>query len=83
MTWDTALPDDARAIAGELTQLRRGLHRQPEIGLHLPRTQETVLEALDGLDLENTLGSALSSITAVLRGTGTGRGGPARRAAAR
>src|SRR5882757_4967238 len=74
MTWDTALPDDARAIAGELTQLRRGLHRQPEIGLHLPRTQETVLEALDGLGLEITLGSALSSITAVLRGTGTGAG---------
>jgi hippurate hydrolase len=72
MTWETALRDDSQAIAGDLTELRRKLHRQPEIGLQLPRTQEAVLEALDGLGLEITTGSALSSVTAVLRGTGTG-----------
>ncbi|HUY48981.1 MAG TPA: M20 family metallopeptidase [Streptosporangiaceae bacterium] len=66
--------DDAAAIAGELAGLRRRIHREPEIGLDLPRTQEKVLAALDGLPLELTVGRALSSVTAVLRG---GRPGPA------
>ena len=52
----------------ELQDLRRNLHRHPEIGLELPRTQKTVLDALDGLPLEITLGQDLSSVTAVLRG---------------
>ncbi|HEX4811272.1 MAG TPA: M20 family metallopeptidase [Nonomuraea sp.] len=58
----------------ELLQLRRSLHTTPELGLHLPRTQEKVLAALDGLPLEIKTGTALSSVTAVLRG---GRPGPA------
>ncbi|WP_410588856.1 M20 metallopeptidase family protein [Amycolatopsis sp. lyj-23] len=62
------LRSDAAALLDELVALRRDLHRIPEIGLHLPRTQERVLEALDGLPLELTLGKNLSSITAVLRG---------------
>ncbi|QSB17513.1 amidohydrolase [Natronosporangium hydrolyticum] len=62
-------------MADELAALRRRLHQIPEIGLHLPRTQEAVLAALDGLPLEITLGEQLSSVTAVLRG-GT-PGGPA------
>ncbi|MGW1025790.1 M20 metallopeptidase family protein [Streptomyces sp. NPDC002577] len=65
---------DATALTDDLRHLRRSLHRDPEIGLHLPQTQQTVLAALDGLPLEITTGTALSSITAVLRG---GRPGPA------
>jgi amidohydrolase len=65
---------DAAAIAGELTELRRQLHREPEVGLDLPRTQQKVLAALDGLPLEVSVGQALSSVTAVLRGD---PGGPA------
>ncbi|MFF3890061.1 M20 family metallopeptidase [Streptomyces sp. NPDC001914] len=65
---------DAAALLDDLTDLRRRLHRDPEIGLHLPRTQEKVLAALQGLPLEITLGKDLSSVTAVLRG---GRPGPA------
>lgn len=69
--------DDALALTDDLVRLRHALHRHPEIGLHLPRTQQTVLEALAGLDLEITTGDALSSVTAVLRGGGTpGRSGP-------
>lgn len=68
-----AVTDDATAIAGELAHLRRAIHAEPEIGLHLPLTQEKIVAALDGLPLEITLGSALSSVTAVLRG-GTGPG---------
>jgi len=64
---------EAAAILPELTELRRAIHAQPEIGLDLPRTQEKVLAALDGLPLEVTLGESLSAVTAVLRG---GRPGP-------
>ena len=70
------LRDDARELQGELAVLRRALHQEPEIGLHLPRTQEKVLAALDGLPLEISTGTSLSSVTAVLRGGGTGPGGP-------
>ncbi|GLX92434.1 M20 family metallopeptidase [Herbidospora sp. NBRC 101105] len=52
----------------ELEKLRRAIHREPEIGLDLPRTQEKVLAALDGLPLEVTTGQRLTSVTAVLRG---------------
>ena len=65
--------DDAAAISGDLAGLRRAIHREPEIGLHLPRTQEKVLAALDGLPLEITTGRSLSSVTAVLRGARTDR----------
>jgi len=60
--------DDAAQISGDLVELRRAIHADPEIGLDLPRTQEKVLAALDGLPLEVTTGQALSSVTAVLRG---------------
>jgi len=68
-----SLREDAAEIAGELSTLRHALHREPELGLALPRTQEKVLAALDGLGLELTPGAALNSVTAVLRG---GRPGP-------
>jgi amidohydrolase len=64
--------DDAVAISGELTELRRAIHAEPEIGLDLPRTQEKVLAALDGLPLEVSPGRSLSSVTAVLRGARPG-----------
>ncbi|GAA0585325.1 M20 family metallopeptidase [Paractinoplanes ferrugineus] len=56
-----------------LTELRHRLHQHAEVGLHLPRTQEILLDALAGLGLEIEVGRGLSSITAVLRG---GRPGP-------
>ncbi|WP_432055715.1 M20 metallopeptidase family protein [Streptomyces sp. bgisy022] len=65
---------DASVLQAELTELRRSLHRRPEIGLDLPQTRRAVLAALDGLPLEITLGSSSTSVTAVLRG---GRPGPA------
>jgi len=74
MPGSEALRDDAAALHGDLVELRHRLHRRPETGLQLPRTQETVLAAIDGLGLEVTTGTALTSVTAVLRG---GRPGPA------
>lgn len=61
--------EDAAARQDELIQLRRALHAEPEVGLDLPRTQERVLAALDGLPLEVSTGTGLSSVTGVLRGT--------------
>ena len=74
MPLDDRLDDDAQALAPDLVRLRHRLHEHPEIGLDLPVTQQTVLEAIDGLGMEITTGSHLSSVTAVLRG---GRPGPA------
>jgi amidohydrolase len=59
---------EAVELAPELIALRRELHRIPEVGLHLPRTQERVLAALDGLPVEVSTGTDVSSVTAVLRG---------------
>jgi amidohydrolase len=64
--------DSAAAIGGELAELRRAIHREPECGLDLPRTQDRVLAALDGLPLEVSRGRSLSSVTAVLRGARPG-----------
>ncbi|WP_349828145.1 M20 metallopeptidase family protein [Brevibacterium litoralis] len=52
-----------------LVALRRDLHRFPEVGLHLPRTQDRVLREIEHLDgLEITRGEGLSSLVVVLRG---------------
>ncbi|MFF8375637.1 M20 family metallopeptidase [Streptomyces sp. NPDC015661] len=63
----------AESMSTELVELRHSLHREPELGLHLPLTQAKVLTALDGLPLELTTGKRLTSVVAVLRG---GRPGP-------
>jgi amidohydrolase len=62
------LYDDAKGMREELVELRSRLHREPEVGLDLPRTQEKVLHELDGLGLEISTGTATTSVTAVLRG---------------
>ncbi|GAA0966496.1 M20 family metallopeptidase [Actinocorallia libanotica] len=58
----------ADALQDDLRDLRRALHAEPELGLHLPATQGKVLDSLAGLPLEITTGHALSSVTAVLHG---------------
>lgn len=73
MSLSSLLQSDADELAPEMTELRHRLHRRPEIGLQLPRTQQTLLESLDGLGLEIVLGRDVTSVTGVLRG-GRGRG---------
>jgi hippurate hydrolase len=68
MTFRTAV----ESMRHDLVALRRDLHRYPEIGMHLPRTQEKILAALAGLPLEITVGENLSSVVAVLRGSQPG-----------
>src|SRR5918999_881235 len=62
----------ARADADRTVDLRRRLHRIPEIGLQLPRTQATVLEALADLPIEVTTGTSTTSVVGVLRGARPG-----------
>src|SRR6185312_6098814 len=38
--------EEARSVSEQVTQLRRAIHREPELGLDLPLTQRKVLEAL-------------------------------------
>ena len=60
--------DIAARIEPDLVALRRHLHQIPELGLDLPLTQQAVLEALAGLDIEITTGEGLSSVVGVIRG---------------
>jgi amidohydrolase len=62
----------AYSDADRTIDLRRRLHRQPEIGLQLPRTQATVLEALADLPIEVTTGRSTTSVVGVLRGSRPG-----------
>ena len=62
----------AAAIQGRLVQLRRTLHRIPEIGLDLPLTQECVAAALEPFPVRIVRGVRCSSITAVLEGAEPG-----------
>jgi amidohydrolase len=71
MALQDRLRDDARELEPDMTELRHQLHRRPEIGLELPETQRAVLGALDGLPLEISTGASCTSVTAVLRGTGS------------
>src|SRR3954463_13249722 len=55
-------------MQGDLVALRKELHRAPEVGLALPRTQERVLAEIDGLGLEISTGTETTSVVGVLRG---------------
>src|SRR3954449_3930134 len=62
----------AYSDADRTIDLRRRLPRRPEIGLHLPQTQATVVEAFDGLPIEVTTGKSTTSVVGVLRGARPG-----------
>jgi len=68
----TTLLDDARHLLDDAVRLRRQIHRRPEIGLTLPRTQAAVLEALAGLGLEVRTGERTTSVVATLEGARPG-----------
>src|SRR5436309_6872303 len=63
---------DARAVLDDTIQLRRRIHRQPEVGLSVPRTQAAVLEALAGLGLDVGTGQRTTSVIARLTGARPG-----------
>src|SRR5271165_7002818 len=67
-----ALLEEAGRLFEPAVELRRRIHAHPELGLHLPRTQEAVLEALDGLQLHVSTGVGTTSVVAVLDGDRAG-----------
>src|SRR5882672_4299437 len=67
-----AILADAKSILDDTIQLRRRIHRHPELGLTLPRTQAIVLEALEGLGLEVRTGQRTTSVVARLTGARPG-----------
>lgn len=68
-----ALFDEARALAGEITALRRAIHAEPELGLNTPRTRDKVRAALANLPLEWSEGPSTTGLVATLKG-GAGEG---------
>jgi amidohydrolase len=68
-----SLLDEARGALPQMIAVRRRIHAEPEIGLHLPRTQATSADELAGLGLEPSLGRATTSVVATIKG----RPGPA------
>ena len=70
-TFGTLL-DEAAELQGDAVRLRRTLHAHPELGLALPRTQDQILGALDGLGLQVRTGEQVSSVVAVLDGARPG-----------
>lgn len=62
------LTDTGNQLLPMLRSVRRTLHLNPELGLELPHTQRTILDALTDLELEITTGVGLTSVVAVLRG---------------
>ena len=69
MTVDASpLTADAAQLLPSMIELRRRLHRCPEIGLGLPLTQAIVVEALRDRGLEPRLGNRTTSATAVIEG---------------
>lgn len=66
------LRDEAHDLLGAAVELRRALHRWPEVGNHLPITQEQVLGALEGLPLDLTIHETTSGVAAMLTGAKPG-----------
>src|SRR6266496_294986 len=75
MTVDVRLDgllDEAGALQPRTIALRRSLHRHPEVGLQLPRTQQAVLDAIGDLGLRVRTGRSVTSVVAVLDGARPG-----------
>jgi amidohydrolase len=62
----------ARAILPDVIDLRRRLHRRPEIGLQLPLTQAVVMDGLTKLGLTPQPGGTTTSVVAVIDGVRPG-----------
>jgi hippurate hydrolase len=66
------LLDEARALQPRTLALRRSLHRHPEVGLQLPRTQQAIIDELADLGLEVHKGGSVTSVIALLDGARPG-----------
>jgi amidohydrolase len=65
--------EDGEALLGDMIDLRRAIHREPELGLHTPKTTAKARAALAGLPLEIREGPSTTGFLAILRGPANGR----------
>ena len=70
---DSLWRDNADAILPDLIELRRAIHREPELGLQNPKTLAKIKDALAGLPLEFREGPSTTGLLAVLKGPINGR----------
>jgi amidohydrolase len=63
---------EARALLPEIVEIRRRIHRHPEIGLELPLTQAVIVEELRALGLDPQTGKSVSSVIAWIEGVHPG-----------
>ena len=70
---DTPWHEDAERLLPDLVELRRAIHREPELGLQNPKTLAKIKAALAGLPLEFREGPSTTGLLAVLRGPSNGR----------
>jgi amidohydrolase len=62
----------AEAVLPDVIDVRRRLHRIPEIGLQLPATQAVVAEVLRAIGIEPRLGGTTTSVVGVIEGARPG-----------
>jgi hippurate hydrolase len=63
---------DARSALPDLVEVRRRIHRRPELALQLPETQAIIAEELGKLGLDAQLGKRVTSVTTVIGAERTG-----------
>jgi len=74
MTFDAPTRiEEAASLLPDLIELRRAIHREPELGLQNPKTAAKIKAALAGLPLEIREGPSTSGLVAILRGSANGR----------
>ncbi len=65
--------EGSRALQSETIDLRRSIHREPELGLKTPKTLAKVKAALAGLPLQLKSGPSTTGLIAILEGAKPGR----------
>ncbi len=65
--------EGSRALQNETIELRRSIHREPELGLKTPKTLAKVKAALAGLPLQFKTGPSTTGLIAILEGARPGR----------
>jgi len=66
--WKEAVDERIWELRGRLVEIRRDLHRHPELGFEETRTAQVVADHLRDLDLEVTEGIARTGVVGILEG---------------
>ena len=68
MAIDSTLAAEALDLMEQSVKLRRQIHKFPELGLDLPKTQEVLLDSLNGFGVVGKASKTVSGITAMIDG---------------